>query len=390
MEDYNNKTTAPQEEEEKGLDMMAMVRQLWAGRKTIFITLGIFFALGLVAAITMKRTYSVQTVMVPQMGNEKASGLGGLAALAGFDLGMSQNGGELSPLSYPQIVSSVPFRLEMMHTPLHYQKCDTMISMFDYALAGYDKPSVFSYILKYTIGLPGVILSSISSKPKEIAIPGSGETQANNEPKPIVVSLDEQKMLEMMGQVISLDVDKKEGFITLRVNGSEPVQTAELAIKAQKLLQEEVTRFRVEKSQSELEYIQARYDEAKEESDRYQAALAGTTDRFQNVITTSANIGKERIRSKYNVANTVYMEMAKQLEQAKMKVKKETPVFAIIQPVTMPMKPSNSRAKTLIVWLFLGVIVGCGIVLGKGYWPKVKEMFASAPVSEEGGEETTA
>ncbi len=390
MEDYNNKTTDPQEEEEKGLDMMAMVRQLWAGRKTIFITLGIFFALGLVAAITMKRTYSVQTVMVPQMGNDKSSGLGGLAALAGFDLGMTQNSGELSPLSYPQIVSSVPFRLEMMHTPLHYEKCDTMISMFDYALAGYDKPSVFSYILKYTIGLPGVILSSISSKPKEIAIPGSGETQANNEPKPVVVSLDEQMMLEMMGQVISLDVDKKEGFITLKVNGSEPVQTAELAIKAQKLLQEEVTRFRVEKSQSELEYIQARYDEAKEESDRYQAALAGTTDRFQNVITTSANIGKERIRSKYNVANTVYMEMAKQLEQAKMKVKKETPVFAIIQPVTMPMKPSNSRAKTLIVWLFLGVVVGCGIVLGKGYWPKVKEMFASAPVSGEGEEETTA
>lgn len=390
MEDYNNKTTDPQEEEEKGLDMMAMVRQLWAGRKTIFITLGIFFALGLVAAITMKRTYSVQTVMVPQMGNDKSSGLGGLAALAGFDLGMTQNSGELSPLSYPQIVNSVPFRLEMMHTPLHYEKCDTMISMFDYALAGYDKPSVFSYILKYTIGLPGVILSSISSKPKEIAIPGSGETQANNEPKPVVVSLDEQKMLEMMGQVISLDVDKKEGFITLKVNGSEPVQTAELAIKAQKLLQEEVTRFRVEKSQSELEYIQARYDEAKEESDRYQAALAGTTDRFQNVITTSANIGKERIRSKYNVANTVYMEMAKQLEQAKMKVKKETPVFAIIQPVTMPMKPSNSRAKTLIVWLFLGVVVGCGIVLGKGYWPKVKEMFASAPVSGEGEEETTA
>lgn len=390
MEDYNNKTTDPQEEEEKGLDMMAMVRQLWAGRKTIFITLGIFFALGLVAAITMKRTYSVQTVMVPQMGNDKSSGLGGLAALAGFDLGMTQNSGELSPLSYPQIVSSVPFRLEMMHTPLHYEKCDTMISMFDYALAGYDKPSVFSYILKYTIGLPGVILSSISSKPKEIAIPGSGETQTNNEPKPVVVSLDEQKMLEMMGQVISLDVDKKEGFITLKVNGSEPVQTAELAIKAQKLLQEEVTRFRVEKSQSELEYIQARYDEAKEESDRYQAALAGTTDRFQNVITTSANIGKERIRSKYNVANTVYMEMAKQLEQAKMKVKKETPVFAIIQPVTMPMRPSNSRAKTLIVWLFLGVVVGCGIVLGKGYWPKVKEMFASAPVSGEGEEETTA
>ena len=48
----------------------------------------------------------------------------------------------------------------------------------------------------------------------------------------------------------------------------------------------------------------------------------------------------------------------------------------IIQPVTVPRQPSNSRAKTLIVWTFFGIVLGCGIVLGKSYLPKVKEMFA--------------
>jgi LPS O-antigen subunit length determinant protein (WzzB/FepE family) len=379
MEENRNNTTATAEEE-GGIDIMALLRGLWDGRKTIFICLGIFIVLGLVAALSMKRTYSVTTVMVPQMGDAK-SGLGGLAALAGFDMGAASNNGELSPLIYPQIVSSVPFRLEMMHTPLHYQKCDTLISMFDYAKAKYEKPSVFSYVMKYTIGLPGVILGSLSSKPKEVTLPGGNGTD-DGTPKPVVVSMDEYKMLQGMGQVISLDVDKKEGYITMHVNGSEPIQTAELALKAQQLLQDEVTRFRTEKSQSELEYIQARYDEAKAEAERYQMALAGSRDRMQNVITSSSTVGKERLQSKFNVANTVYLEMAKQLEQAKMKVKKDTPAFSIIEPVTLPMKPSNSRAKTLIIWVFLGVVVGCGIVLVKGYWPKLKEKFQK-PETEE-------
>lgn len=379
MEENRNNTTATAEEE-GGIDIMALLRGLWDGRKTIFICLGIFIVLGLVAALSMKRTYSVTTVMVPQMGDAK-SGLGGLAALAGFDMGAASNNGELSPLIYPQIVSSVPFRLEMMHTPLHYQKCDTLISMFDYAKAKYEKPSVFSYVMKYTIGLPGVILGSLSSKPKEVTLPGGNGTD-DGTPKPVVVSMDEYKMLQGMGQVISLDVDKKEGYITMHVNGSEPIQTAELALKAQQLLQDEVTRFRTEKSQSELEYIQARYDEAKAEAERYQMALAGSRDRMQNVVTTSSTVGKERLQSKFNVANTVYLEMAKQLEQAKMKVKKDTPAFSIIEPVTLPMKPSNSRTKTLIIWVFLGVVVGCGIVLVKGYWPKLKEKFRK-PETEE-------
>ncbi len=74
--------------------------------------------------------------------------------------------------------------------------------------------------------------------------------------------------------------------------------------------------------------------------------------------------------------------MAKQLETAKMKVKRDTPILTVVQPVTVPTKPSNSRAKTLIIWTFLGGILGCGLVLGKEYWPKVKEMF-KAPEEKE-------
>jgi LPS O-antigen subunit length determinant protein (WzzB/FepE family) len=367
---YNNPDTI---EEEEGLDIMALVKNLWAGRKTILICTGIFIVLGLVAALTMKRTYSVSTTMVPQMTSSRSSSLASLASLAGMDLGMTQTA-ELSPLVYPQIVESVPYRVELMHAPLHWEKADTSVSLLTYT-KDYMKPGVMATVKKYTIGLPFLLLSKMS-KPKEVELPAGWEPgTGSSEPRPYTVTKDEEKMLKYLAQAVTLAVDKKEGYLTLTVNGMEPVQTADLAIKAQELLQSEVTRFRTEKAEDELKYIQERYDEIKKEAESYQASLAVLTDRSQNMTTSRARLERERLMAKYSVASGVYSEMAKQLEAAKMKVKKDTPVLTVVQPVTVPTKPANSRAKTLIVWTFLGIVLGCGIVLGKEYWPKVKEML---------------
>ena len=352
--DQNNQYNNPMLEEEEGLDIMALVRSLWDGRKTILIVTGIFIVLGLVAAITMKRTYTVSTTMVPQMSSSRSSSLASLASLAGMDLGMTQTS-ELSPLVYPQIVSSVPYRVELMHAPLHFEKADTAVSLLTYA-KDYMKPGVMATIKKYTIGLPFLLLSKLS-KPKDVVLPGDWSAEGSSEPRPYTVTKDEEKMLKYLATAVNLAVDKKEGYLTLTVNGMEPVQTADLAIKAQELLQAEVTRFRTEKAEDELKSIQERYNEVKKEAESYHA--------------------------KYAVSSAVYSELAKQLETAKMKVKRDTPILTVVQPVTVPTKPSNSRAKTLIIWTFLGGILGCGIVLGKQYWPKVKEMFNSPEDKEE-------
>lgn len=377
MEQHST-TYHPVPEEEEGIDIMALVRSLWEDRKTIIICTAVFIVLGLVAALTMKRTYTVNTVMVPQLSSGKASSLSSLASLAGFDLGTTASA-DLSPVTYPQIVSSTPFRLELLHTPLHYEKADTAVSMLDYAL-NYNKPGVMAAVKKYTIGLPGVILGALRGEKEELSLPAEGVTDG---PKPLLVNKDEEKFMTAIGNAVSLAVDKKEGLLTLSVTGSEPIQTAELALKAQQLLQAEITRFRTEKAEAELEYVQARYKEVKAEADHYQNLLASVTDRSQSMTTTRSRVEMERVRSKYTVANSIYLEMAKQLEQSKMQVKRDTPAFTIVQPVAVPTKPSNSRAKTLIVWTFLGFVLGCGIVLLKGYLPKLKEMFnADSPENE--------
>lgn len=369
---YNMYNMPPEEEE--GIDIIALLKSLWEGRKTIIICTGVFVVLGLVAALTMKRTYSVTTVMVPQVSSGGgSSSLSSLASLAGINLSSGSTGGELSPVVYPQIVSSVPFRRELINEPLHYAEADSAVSMLTY-YTEIAKPSVMDGILKYTVGLPGVIMGAIRGEKEPLVMPMDGADDGGM--KPLVIGEDEEKVLKAVGNAVSLAVDKKDGYLTLTVDGTEPIMTAELALKAQQLLQEEVTRFRVEKSQSDLEYIQARYDEVKKETELYQEQLASVTDRSQDVTTTRARIGRDRIQAKYNLSNSIFTDIAKQLEQAKMQVKMDTPVFTIIQPVAVPTQPSNSRARTLIVWTFLGIVLGCGIVLGKEYWGKFKEQFS--------------
>ena len=363
---------APCVEEEEGIDIMEYVKQLWNGRKTVIIFTCVFIVLGLISALTMTRTYTVSTIMVPQVGSKSNSSLSSLASLAGVDLGVSASGAELSPLIYPQIVSSVPFRKELIYTPMHYAKVDTAVSMYTY-LTEIAKPTVMGTIKKYTIGLPGVILGAIRKEKPDMVLPGGGVV--DDSPKPILLSKKEEKMIQAVGKTVSLAVDKKEGYVTLNVVATEPILAAEMAMKAQQLLQDEITRFRVEKSQKELDYIQARYDEVKKEAESYQEQLAKITDKSQDLTTSRDRIERDRIQSKYTLANSIYTELAKQLEQGKLQVKKDTPVFTVVQPVTVPTQPSNSRAKTLIVWTFFGFILGCGWVIGKEFWPKVKEMF---------------
>lgn len=373
--DENRNYNLPEEEEE-GIDIMGLLRQLWDGRKTVILCTLVFIVLGFVAALTMKRTYTVQSLMVPQMNSKSNSSLSSLAALAGVDMGMDLSSKDLSPLVYPQIVNSVPFRRELLYTPLHYAKVDTAVSTYTY-YKDIVKPTFMSKVKKYTIGLPFVILNAIRGEKPEMVLPSSGA--GDDSPKPVLLTKDEVKIMKMISQNVNLTVDKKEGTLSLSVTGSEPIQTAELALKTQELLQTEITRFRTEKSQKDLDYIQDRFNESKKEAESLQASLAAVSDRSQSMIGSRERIQRERIQARYNVANAVYTDLAKQLEQAKLQVKRDTPVLTVIQPVTVPSKPSNSRSKTLIVWTFLGFVLGCGWVLARGYLPKLKEQFAAKP-----------
>jgi len=350
------------------IDLLELVKTLWNGRRTVLIAVISGAMLGVLVALLSPKEYTATSIMVPQMGSDsqsKLGGLGGLAALAGISLDASPTS-ELSPLIYPQIVGSIPFQLELMNTQLNFQEHTNTIRLFDY-YTKYGKTSVLGTLKKYTLGLPGVIISAIKGKPKEFIFAGVSTHQ------PIRLTEDQVSVQKILDGVVSLEVNSKEGFLTLTTRMPEAMAAAQLAQKAQDLLQRYITEFKIEKAKTNLDFIQGRYDETKAELQKDQVNLATASDRNKNFISGLPKIETDRLQARFTITFSVFQELAKQLEQAKIQVKKETPVFTIIEPVTVPSEKSKPKKPMIVfIWLFLGGIVGVGWVFGKVFMKDIK------------------
>jgi len=275
----------------------------------------------------------------------------------------------MSPILYPKIVSSIPFKLELMNTPIKFKEFDKPISLFDFTIK-YKKKSVLGTLKKYTIGLPGVIVLAIKGKSIPLELPKKMNDQ------PILLTEDQYKVSKALDEIISLDVDAKQGYLTLNVVLPEALAAAQLTKKAQELLQQDITDFKIQKAKADLEFIQGRYNEAQAKAEGYQINIAQRTDQYKNLTSAVPQVQTTRVQTKYGIASTVYQELAKQLEQAKIQVKKDTPVFTIIEPVSVPQERSKpNRPMILMIWIFIGGVVGVSFVFGKPFIAGVKKKW---------------
>jgi uncharacterized protein involved in exopolysaccharide biosynthesis len=353
------------------IDIFQLLKTIWNSRFTlIFFTIfGLVF--GVIIAITSPKEYTATTIMVPQMNGKSASmgGLGSLAALAGIDLNSATQGNEMSPILYPQIVSSTPFKLELMNTLIKFEEYDKPISLYEYYVSD-TVPTFFGTIKKYTIGLPGLIIKLI--KPKEELKSMCSEDGT----KLVELTEDQDEICKKLDKIISLEVEAKEGYLTLSAVMKEPLAAAQLAQKAQELLQRDITNFKSQKAKAELDFIQERYNEAQAKAEGYQINIAQKTDQYKNLTSSVPQVQTTRIQTKYGIANTVFQELAKQLEQAKIQVKKDTPIFTVIEPVTIPLKKSKpNRPLIVVMGLILGGVIGLCFVFGKEVLSKLKQKW---------------
>jgi len=345
------------ENQEDSIDIIALLQSIWTGKKLILKTVLVFMILGLFIAVFSQNEYTASTTIVPQSSSEKPGGsIGGLAALAGINLGSVGQQSSISPTLYPQILTNISFQKELLETLITIEGQDNKITYKEYYTNVYS-PSVLSSIKKYTIGLPGVLIGLLKSD--EI----SKEESKNNDSLPQITE-DDKKLIELLLEQLSMEVNDKDGYIGLSTTMPEARAAAELTQKAQELLEQYVIDFKIEKSSSELDFIKNRYQEKEQEFQKIQQKLALYTDRNQNVNSARAKMELMLLQSEYDLAYGVYSELAKQLETQELKVKEDTPIFTILQPVFVPLeKTGPKRSLILIIYTFLGFVLSIGYLL---------------------------
>ena len=351
----NPSENTPQFFEDDSIDLITLLRQLYLSRLQIVKITTAAAVLGIVVALTTPNTYTSGTTFIPQTGGSKgaSSSLSGLASLAGIILGGAAVGGDIPTTLYPQIVSSVPYKRELLDRSIGSKP--GAISLAEY-LSLEQKISVLGILIKYTIGLPSLIMGALRGPADEVVAAELGQIYR--------ISGEDRKLFAALESKLLLSLNEKEGIVTLKFSDKDKFVAAEVAERAKELLQARIIEFKNQSARERLTFTTRQYQENKIAYERLQDSLAIFKDQNLNISSSLYQNRLDRLERELNIASSVAEQLASQVEQAKLQVNKDTPVFTIIEPVTVPFERSApKRSLIVVIWTFLGLVLSTGYVL---------------------------
>lgn len=376
-----NQNNMPQGfEEEESIDWQKYISaglKYW--RQIVKVTV-VFAVLSVVVALCQKRKYVVSVTLAPEVQNPQKSGsLGSIASMFGVNLssGMASSDA-LNITIFPEIVGSTPF----------------LTQLFDVQLSPMpklpDDPLEAKLILSQP--LPTVAyydhMTGRDKEPgffKKIITSIFGEDEEDPDYMKVNVSMlnkEQDRVLTAMRKSISANVDKKTAMTTIVVSMDDPLMCAQLADTVCQRLREYVFEYRTEKERNNFEYYQNLCDSTYHKMVDAQAALAEVVDNDHSVVLQRVSVRRQRLEQEASLASQVYQQMVQQREMSRAQLQEMKPVFAVVEPATLPQKPANSRRKTCMTITFFGFILACAwFAVGKDWiaenLPALKEKIKS-------------
>lgn len=340
---------------EDEIDLVELLKKVYLEKKLIFKVTLFALVFGVVYALFQPNEFTASATFIPQLSSDVKAGsssLSGLASLAGINLGGMEGSSDFPPTLYPQVVESVPFKLQLLSSSIKNNNQE--LSLREYFLSQ-ESYSILGIVKKYTIGLPSLILSSFKKNDESV-----------NNSLIYSISEEDEKLFKELFKVFSLSLNDKEGFITMSFTDRNKSISAQVVKIAQSLLQEKIIEYKVQSSKELLDFTKSQYNENKVAFEKLQDERAVFVDKNINISSSLYQNKLSRIESDLSIAQTVVQQLASQVEQAKLQVNKDTPVFTTIKPVTVPFeKSAPKRSLIVIVFGFLGIIASVGYVLVK-------------------------
>ena len=333
------------------IDLIALLKTVFVARRFVIKTTILFAVLGVILALVSPTKYTASAKFVPQLSEGRTnSSLGGLASLAGINLSaiMGSQPQEISPSLYPQIAESIPYRLALLEAKVGSNET----SFRNYILDQSSGLAILPLLKKYTIGLPGLLFNKQTD---------NNETLDNSL---FQVTKEDRGLFKFLAQVLSIDVDDQEGLVSISVELSDRMVAAQLAQSATDLLQSNIIEFKSQSARNNLHFIERQHESKRQEFEEVQDSIAIFKDQNLNITSSLYQNQLSRLESQFIVTSSVFQELAGQVEQAKIQVNKDTPIFTIIEPVSVPLERSKPRrAMMVIIWTLLGGVFSIGWVL---------------------------
>lgn len=335
--------------EELSIDFGALCRKLLKRWKFIVIVTLIFSVLGVAYALKMKRTYSVTMTLAPELQSRSSNSLNALASMLGAtNMSLHSTPDALNITLFPEISESTPFLCSLLEVPV------TPYVSREQQLEGVkpDTTTVFMHIL----GRDKTLSPKQEAKRQKADSLYLYDDSVIN---PEDLTPRQGEAVGALRSAINTTVDMKTGVTTINVVMDDPMIVKQVADTVCQRLQDFVIKYRTKKATADYEYYVELADEAYRKLVKAQAAYAARVDYDRSVILQSVSTARQRLQDEANLANQIYSQMAQQRELAKAKIQEMKPVYAVVQPATVPLRPSNSRARVCMIFFFAGFFLAC-------------------------------
>lgn len=345
---------------EKEINLLALVSELWQRKKFILKVACIGFIVGLIIAFSIPEEYTATVILTPDAQSPNSGTIGSLAALAGVSLNKNTEDALASPNLYPSILNSTTFLKGLFN--IQVKEDNTDMSLYTY-IREHQKIPWWKYITRAPFRLSASLFSSPDNpvmNTDSVVITKTSAKSSSYIPKS-----DMSVINELRGRFI-VDYDKKTGITTVEVTMQNPEISSFLADTLTSYLQSYIIEYRTQKARMDLKYTEKLYQESKENYYKAQANLAAFIDGNMNVVSASYRTTQEKLQNEATLTYSIYNQTAQQLQMAKIKVQNTTPVFTIIQPAVQPFLPIKPNMKMIVVgFILLAVCGSCLWILRK-------------------------
>lgn len=364
---------------------------------TLAVFVLVFTVIGVIVSINQEYRYEASQTLLTYSnssgGNQTASRL---ASLAGINLPNMQgsDGQIVNEFMMPNLLSTYPVARKIGDIQVRLVNSPQPVKSIQYVL-DQEKKTFMSHVSDWTIGLPGKIVNFIielfQDEPVTQAVPGSqaqavpdrAEDQDGNQgqilpstpetvfPDHLVVPSFERNALNKLTSALEISVEGN--MITIKAELNDPIAAADFVNGATQVLMQEVVDFQIKKTQDDLEFLEELLEEAESNYQNTLARISTLQDRNRGVTSNASQVELNVALGESELARQRYMQYLLRVEETRVRLKQDTPMFAVLNPVQIPVDPINAnKSGVVMLYIFLGLFLGAGFVTVRGFLNHLK------------------
>jgi uncharacterized protein involved in exopolysaccharide biosynthesis len=316
------------------IDIINLIAIIWRGRfKILYITGGLMI-LGILYAILSANWYQASVKIMPTS-TTKSNVIKQLTGLNIADLGVIPKYSEDRQLLYPDIVRS-DFILDRVLRHRFRLDSDNYQTLFEFW---------------------GITVDSSQIEEKH--------------------RLFEEAKKDLREDYIEVQLDEETGIIIISLNvPSRPVLAAELANYITTQLEIYNKQFRRYKATDQRNFIENSIKETKIDLEVAEEALKTFNEENKDLSSPDTQLQYQRLLTEVEVQKSIYVELRKQLELAKIEEVKETETLDILQSAVVPIEKYKPRRLLIILFsFFLGIFISVIYIFIDRFWYENKNDF---------------